>query len=81
MTSWALDTQYDVQQVWLATAGLVRLRWMSKSLFVELEGGAVVPLVRGRFAFGTTEYPNDPRDFEVPPVAGTMGLGFGAFFL
>jgi hypothetical protein len=81
VTSWALGTEYEVQQLWLATAGLVRLRWMSKSLFVELEGGAVVPLVRARFAFGSAEYPNDPRDFEVPPMAGTMGLGFGVFFL
>ncbi len=81
VTSWALDTQYDVQQLWLATAGLVRLRWMSKSIFLELEGGAVVPLVRASFAFGGPEYPSDPRDFEVPPIAGTMGLGFGVFFL
>jgi hypothetical protein len=81
VATWANGTEVGEQQLLLSTAGLLRLRWMSKSLFVELEGGAVVPLVRARFPFGTKEYPLDPRDFEIPPIAWTTGLGFGVFLL
>ena len=79
--TWVQGTQVDEPQLWLATAGLFRFRWMTKAFFVELEGGVVVPIARTLFTFGTDPYPVDPRDFEVPPLAGTTGLGLGLIFL
>ncbi len=67
-------------RLWVAPAGLLRLRWTSPRIFVELEGGVAVPLVRERFAFGPGVSTPSP-DFEVPPIALTTGLGFGVFIL
>jgi hypothetical protein len=72
--------EVDTTRLWIAPAGLLRLRWTSPRMFVELEGGAAVPLVRERFAFGP-EISNPSSDFEVPPIALTTGLGFGVFIL
>jgi hypothetical protein len=77
--TWAQGSELDEQQLWLATAGLLRLRWTSPLVFVEVEGGPVVPLVRPVFTFGKD--PDDPRNFETPSVAGTAGAGVGVFFL
>jgi hypothetical protein len=79
--TWVRGTQVDEPQLWLATAGLFRFRWMTKAFFVELEGGVVVPIARTLFTFGTDPYPVDPRDFEIPQLAGTTGLGLGLIFL
>jgi hypothetical protein len=68
-------------RLWVAPAGLLRLRWTSPRIFVELEGGVAVPLVRERFAFGPVGFTNPSPDFEVPPIALTTGLGFGVFIL
>jgi hypothetical protein len=81
VVTWSQQRQVDLPQLWLATAGLLRLRWMSPSLFVELEGGVVVPLVRPFFRFGQNPYPDDPNDFGTPVLAGTAGLGGGVFFM
>jgi hypothetical protein len=72
----AFDTwaEVDAARLWVAPAALLRLRWTSPRIFVELEGGVAVPLVREHFM--TPE-----SDFEVPPIALTTGLGFGVFLL
>ncbi len=72
--SWA---KADAARLWVAPAGLLRLRWTSPSLFVELEGGIAFPLVREHFFAGGAYADN--LDFEVPPRAMTTGLGFGVF--
>jgi hypothetical protein len=66
--------QIESARLWLAPAGLLRLRWTSSAVFVEIEGGVTVPLARDRF----TGY---GLDFTVPPVGATAGLGFGVYVL
>jgi hypothetical protein len=65
----------DVRRLWIAPAALLRLRWTAPHVFLEVEGGIEVPLVRERFFF------DDALDAEVPPVTSTIGVGFGWFFL
>jgi hypothetical protein len=77
--TWANGSEVEEHALWFAPAGILRLRYLTRGLFFELEGGVVVPLVRERFAFGPDAYPNDARDFEIPPIAVTSGLGFGVF--
>jgi hypothetical protein len=72
--------EVETARLWVAPAGLVRLRWTSPRIFVEFEGGVAVPLVRERFAFASGLSSPSP-DFEVPPIALTTGLGFGVFIL
>ncbi len=72
--SWAT---VDAARLWVAPAGLLRLRWTSPHLFVEAEGGISFPLVREHFSTGGSYAEN--LDFEVPPRAMTSGLGLGAF--
>jgi len=61
---------------WVASGALVRIRWVASWLFFDVEGGAMVPLVRERFDFGPAA-----QVFEVPAVAGVMGIGAGGYFL
>ena len=72
--------EVETARLWVAPAGLVRLRWTSPRVFIELEGGVAVPLVRERFAFASGLSSPSP-DFEVPPIALTTGFGFGVFIL
>jgi hypothetical protein len=66
----AVTEQVQTARLWLAPAGLLRLRWTSRAVFVEVEGGVTVPLVRERF----TGY---GLDFTVPAIGATAGLGLG----
>jgi hypothetical protein len=65
----------NVRRAWLATGGLLRLRWLFPSSFLEAEGGVDLPLTRYRFSS------NGGVDFEVPPATGTVGFGYGFLFL
>lgn len=66
--------QVESSRLWVAPASLLRLRWTSPAVFVEVEGGVTVPLTRERF----TGY---GLDFTVPPIGATAGLGFGVYVL
>lgn len=63
-------------RLWLAPAGLLRLRWTSPRVFLEIEGGITFPLIRETFSSTTLG-----MTFTVPPIGATTGLGFGAYFL
>jgi hypothetical protein len=64
----------NVRHAWLATGGLLRLRWLFPSFFLEAEGGVDFPLTRYRFSSSDAE-------FEVPWATGTLGFGYGLLFL
>ncbi len=71
----------DVQRLWVAPAGLVRMGWRSPSLFLALEGGVASPLLRQRFWVHDDAL--EPPAFTLPPplLTWTAGLGMGGFFL
>jgi hypothetical protein len=71
---WATGMELKAERLWVAPAALLRLRWTSPGVFVELEGGALFPLIRGHFS-------GDGSDFAVPPMGATTGLGFGVYAL
>lgn len=68
----ASDPNRATTAPWLAPGALLRLRvWPMKRLFIEAEGGALVPLVRNRYvvdSFGV---------FVLPPVAGHGSISAG----
>jgi hypothetical protein len=72
---WATGMALNAEQLWVAPAALLRLRWTSPGVFVELEGGALFPLTRDHFFSG------DGSGFAVPPIGATTGLGFGVYVL
>ena len=74
LQSWATGAQTRTERPWVAPAALLRLRWTSPGVFVELEGGALFPLIRDHFSV-------DGSSFAVPPIGATTGLGFGVFVL
>jgi hypothetical protein len=67
-------TQVETSRLWVAPAGLVRLRWTTPGIFVEIEGGVTVPLTREHFS-------GYALDFTVPPIGATTGVGFGIYVL
>jgi hypothetical protein len=69
---WATGMELNAEQLWVAPAALLRLRWTSPGVFVELEGGALFPLTRNPFS-------GDGSSFAVPPIGATSGLGFGVY--
>jgi hypothetical protein len=71
----------EVQRLWVAPAGLVRVGWRSPSLFLALEGGVACPLLRQRFWLHDDAL--EPPAFTLPPplLTWTAGLGMGGFFL
>jgi hypothetical protein len=71
---WTTGTRTDAARLWVAPAALLRLRWTSPGVFVELEGGALFPLIRAHFS-------GDVPDFTVPWIGATSGLGFGVYVL
>ncbi len=66
----------EVRRLWVAPAGLVRLRWTSLRFFGEVEGGIAFPLVRESLSVDGLA-----PEFEIPSRAATAGLGFGVFIL
>ena len=61
---------------WVAAGAVVRGRWaVDRSVFLELEGGAVFPLLRYTFDF-------DPQTllYDVPPVGAKASAGLGVYF-
>jgi hypothetical protein len=63
-------------RAWLAPGALLRASWSPlRVLVVEAEGGLAVPLLRYRFFFGP-----DATLWQVPPLAGTAGIGIGVRF-
>jgi hypothetical protein len=67
----------EVTLPWLAAGALGRAEWaVAEPLFVELEAGARVPLVRVRYVFEpNSEY------YRSPVVAGFATAGIGVHFL
>jgi len=56
--------------LWLAPGGVASLEWaFGSSLAVELQGGAIVPLLRTRFFLAP-----DTTIFSVPAIAATGGI-------
>jgi hypothetical protein len=66
----------DTHRTWVAAGSLAHLRWILRRVFLDVEGGVMLPLVRARFVVepATTLY-------EIPAVTGTGGVGVGVFFL
>jgi hypothetical protein len=67
----------DRSRPWVAVAAILRGRWLVlPPFFLELEAGAVLPLVRDTFVF------ESPRTvvYEVPSVGPQAGAGLGALF-
>jgi hypothetical protein len=70
------QNQMAPSYAWVAPGGLLRVRRVFPPFFLDLEGGAVVPLARERFYFE----PN-AQVFVIPPVAGVGAIGVGGYFL
>jgi hypothetical protein len=66
----------NASSLWIALGGLARGRWQVRSpLFLEVEAGAVFPLVRDTFVF-------DPQTFlyKAPAMGARVSAGVGAYF-
>jgi hypothetical protein len=69
------------ERLWVAPAGLLRLRWTTPSLFVELEGGVTFPLNRDHWATPSpSPFSAALPDSETPRIGATTGLGFGVYY-
>jgi hypothetical protein len=66
----------EARRLWIAPAGLLRLRWTSPRFFGEVEGGISFPLVRESLSVD-----GQAPEFEIPSRAATTGLAFGVFIL
>jgi hypothetical protein len=74
-----LDTQHHT---WAAPGPVLRVRWVDRRFFFEIEGAVTFPLrregyVRSPSSFSTSEAP----EYRVPAVVGGSGIGVGWFFL
>jgi hypothetical protein len=67
--------------LWIEPATLLRLRWTTPTLFVELEGGVTFPLNQAHWATPSAS-PFSARmpDFVTPRIGATTGLGFGVYY-
>jgi hypothetical protein len=66
----------NASSLWIALGGLARGRWQVRSpLFLEVEAGAVFPLVRDTFVF-------DPQTYlyKAPATGARVSGGVGAYF-
>jgi hypothetical protein len=66
----------DEDRPWLGIGASGRVRFSApEPLFIEVEGGATVPIFRDRFRFGSLQV------HDVAPLAPFLGAGFGIHFL
>jgi hypothetical protein len=62
--------------LWLAPSAMIHARWnATRVLFLEIEGGAIFPVIRHRF-FAQP----DTTLYRIPPVAARLGVGLGVHF-
>jgi hypothetical protein len=66
----------SVTRAWAAAGAILRIRSVWSFVFLDVEGGMMVPVLRERFFVEPAS-----EVYEVPPVAGVVGLEIGGFFL
>jgi hypothetical protein len=67
----------DASRPWADVGLLARVRWaLTSRIFIDMQGGALVTLVRDRFHFEMPEV----AIHKVPAIGATGSVSVGAFF-